>query len=111
MSYRSDYLDALQAAILTRYRCQSIHRETVFVREGLDERRIVWEGDVEIFQLIGHPEALVCYAWSHLESDDMKIVTVLGSDMVDSPEKAVQAAIFNSVQPLRFPRGRWTLGH
>ncbi len=56
--------------------------------------RTVWEGIVQVFDLIGHPEATRCYAWSH-ETDEGKrrYVAVLHKPPVDSPEKAVQAAI------------------
>ena len=69
----------------------------------------VWEGNVEVFELQGHPEADKCYAWMHresgatgnvLNSENVRLITVLGKRPVDSPEVAVRAAIFYDVQPV-----------
>ena len=49
----------------------------------------VWEGEVLVFDLIGHATALTCYAWSV----GSEVVTVLHEGRVKSPEKAVRASI------------------
>ena len=49
----------------------------------------VWEGDVLVFSLHGHPTARKCYAWSV----DDRVTAVLHEGPVDSPEAAVRAAI------------------
>lgn len=55
---------------------------------------IVWDGEVHVFELDGHPDADRCYAWSHPTDDGKeRIVTVLGVPPIDSPEAAVRAAI------------------
>ena len=53
------------------------------------EGETVWEGEVLVFQLQGHPTAQRCYAWEV----DGTITSVLHDGPVDSPEKAVRAAI------------------
>jgi hypothetical protein len=59
------------------------------------EGKIVWDGDVEVFELIGHPIAKLCYAWSHAIEGSTKhrYVAVLHQSPVDSPQAAVRAAI------------------
>lgn len=54
----------------------------------------VWEGNVELFNLIGHPNAEGCYAWSFIdESNSEKISAVLNVHPVTSAAKAVRADI------------------
>ena len=55
----------------------------------------VWEGVVEVFDLIDHPTAKRCYAWSHAidGSTKRKFIAVLHQGPVDSPRNAVKAAI------------------
>lgn len=58
--------------------------------------KTVWEGVVEVFELIGHPRAQRLFAWSH-DTDDPKKpkrhVTVLHLAPVTSAAEAVRAAI------------------
>jgi len=86
----------------------AIYRETIHVHEKLGHAT-VWEGNVEVFELRGCPEADRCYAWMHhengatgrvLNSENVRLITVLGKRPVDSPEVAVRAAIFYDVQPV-----------
>jgi hypothetical protein len=70
--------------------------------------KTIWSGEVEIFELTGNVDANRCYAWSHrekgpsggiLNSENMRLITVLGKRPVDSPNMAVRTAIFYNVQP------------
>ena len=83
----------LQEAIRKLHGCGSTWVESVPVKETF-QGQPVWEGVVEVFELKGHPTAKRCYAWSH-ETDQGKrrFVAVLQQGPVDSPEKAVRAAI------------------
>jgi hypothetical protein len=58
--------------------------------------KTLWEGAVEVFELIGHPTATPLYAWAH-ETDDpvhpKRHVTVLHTNAVDWALLAVRAAI------------------
>jgi hypothetical protein len=51
--------------------------------------QVVWEGEVLIFDLRGHPDATTCYAWEV----DKNVTAVLHQGPVDSPEAAVRASI------------------
>ena len=53
------------------------------------EDRAVWEGEVLIFILEGHPTASRCYAWE----EDGEVTSVLHEGAVTSPEAAVRSVI------------------
>ena len=53
------------------------------------EGETVWEGEVLVFTLEGHPTATWCYAWEV----DGKVTAVLHEGPVDGPLAAVRAAI------------------
>ncbi len=53
------------------------------------EGETVWEGEVLVFELEGHPTAFRCYAWEV----DGTVTAVLHIGPVDSPQKAVRASI------------------
>ena len=55
------------------------------------EGKTVWEGEVLVFALKGHPTAKLCYAWEV----DGKVTAVLHQGPVDSPLAAVRAAILS----------------
>jgi hypothetical protein len=100
-----DYLAMLQGEVQEKHKCTAIHRESVDVHEVLNGDTI-WKGQVEIFGLTGHAEAKECYAWVNREKDKegpVRLITVLASRLMDSPQKAVRAAIFYNVQsaPMR----------
>lgn len=64
------------------------------------EGETVWEGVVQVFDLIDHPKAKRCYAWSHGldKSKKRRFFAVLHEGPVDSAEKAVRAAIVNEAK-------------
>lgn len=104
----TDSVILLQKAIEQKHGCAAIYNETIHVHEKLNAETI-WEGNVEVFELKGHPEADKCYAWSHHEhgasgavinSENVRLITVLGKRPVDSPSMAVRTAIFFDVQPV-----------
>jgi hypothetical protein len=67
-------------------------RSMLLRRERVVERfrgRKVWEGEVLVFALEGHPRARRCYAWEV----DGKLTLVLGVPPVDSAQAAVRASI------------------
>ena len=93
MSRKSEYLESLKSAILINHKCKPTHRETAFVHVRTKDEQTVWSGHVEIFDLDGHHEAETCYAWQNSENAG-KIFAVLGNNLIDSPKRAVEAAIF-----------------
>lgn len=85
--------DALQRAIRDLHGCDSRWVEAVPVKETF-EGKTVWQGHVQVFDLIGHPTAQRAYAWSsETDAGKTRYVAVLHQGPVDSPVKAVRAAI------------------
>jgi hypothetical protein len=84
----------LQEAIRKMHGYESRYLETVAVHEKL-KNETVWQGEVQVFELVGHPKVTRCYAWSFFNQDSLKrrFIAVLGDGPVTSPVRAVQAYI------------------
>lgn len=65
---------------------------TVPVRETFSGQTI-WEGEVEIFWLTGHPTVKRCFAWLQHEANEDRVVTVLEIPPVIGPATAVRNAL------------------
>jgi hypothetical protein len=90
----SSDIQELKKTIYRLHNAEATHIETVHVKESFDGK-IVWEGDVEVFDLHGHSKAKRAYAWIH-GLDDTKAkrhVTILAIPPITSPEAAVKAVI------------------
>lgn len=83
-------IEALEAALREGHGCGASHAGTQGVVETF-RGRTVWAGEVEVFQLIGHPAATLAYGWRDGETG--RLVTVLGVPPVDSALSAVRAWI------------------
>ncbi len=95
MANKADYLARLQTAVQHLHNCAAVWRETVPVHEVF-KGQTVWKGEVEVYDLIGHPKAKHAYAWSHREGPDdsgERFVAVLEIPPVDSAQRAVQVQI------------------
>ncbi|MGH9715650.1 MAG: hypothetical protein ACRD4R_02825 [Candidatus Acidiferrales bacterium] len=95
------YIEELGEAIRRLHGVESRHLESVPIKETF-QGKTVWEGVVEVFELIDHPKATKIYAWSHDADGKKRYVTVLHMDKVTSPLLAVRAAIvqeFRSREP------------
>ena len=83
----------LAAAILRLHKASATHVETVPIRDTFGPD-VVWDGAVEVFDLAGYPTTKRCYAWAHeADSGGRRFLAVLHVPPIDSPSKAVQAAI------------------
>jgi len=82
----------LKDAIRATNGCDSRHVKSVPVTE-IFRGEVIWDGIVEVFDLIGHPKAKRAYAWSYREGKEDKITVALGIPPVDSPHAAVIIAI------------------
>jgi len=97
---KPEYVEELRAVIGKLHGYDSKHVESVPVHEVF-QGKTAWRGVVEVFDLIGHPKAKRCYAWSHLDGaqdEKTKYVAVLGVPPIDTPQKAVQAAIVSELR-------------
>jgi hypothetical protein len=91
-----DYLVRLQNAILRLNGCQSKYVETVTVSQPSVSfhQSAVWQGEVAVFEIYGHPTAGRAYAWSYTtDNEETRYVVVLKIPPISSPETAVQAAL------------------
>ena len=95
----SDYIEELQAAILNVHGATSKHVETVPVIEEFNGETI-WQGEVEVFDIRGHPKATRCYGWGYSTDEDQgrRYVAVLQLPPVTSPQTAVKAAIVAEIK-------------
>jgi hypothetical protein len=90
-----NYIEAIQDAIRHTHGCEARHIKSVPVNERF-KGRTVWVGVVEVFELINHPKAKICYAWGHQagsKDEKSRYVTVLEIPPIDSPIAAVRASI------------------
>ena len=84
--------DRLRRAIRDLHGCESNYLRSEHVHETF-QGETAWEGDVEVFALIGHPTATLAYAWAHeTDAGGRRYVAVLGVPPVNSARDAVRAA-------------------
>ncbi len=77
------------------HNCGAEWRETVPVHEAF-RGQTVWQGEVEVFDLTGHPKAKRAYGWSHrdgVNDEGERFVTVLEIPPVESALTAVRVSI------------------
>ena len=95
---RQGYITALQYAIWRMHGAESVHVQTVYLLEK-SQGETVWDGDVEVFDLVGHPKAKRAYAWTHSDGPKgdqtgfVRFVAILEIPPVKDAKTAVQAAI------------------
>jgi hypothetical protein len=96
MRSNQEYVERLRQAVEKLQGCSATHNATVFVHiESL------WQGDVEVFELLGHPVAEKCYAWL-----DLRLISGAESDCfaflhgasVTSAKEAVQASLAGTTE-------------
>jgi hypothetical protein len=88
------HIHDLRETIQRLHGAEAKHVESVPVKEQ-HKGQTVWDGVVEVFDLVGHPKTHRVYAWSHEteKPGKPKHVTVLHIAPVISPQTAVRAAI------------------
>ncbi len=94
------YIRELQDVIRRLHGVESSHIESVSVKETF-QGKTVWEGVVEVFDLIGHPTALRAYAWAHDgKRPKESSVAVLHIPPITSAAAAVKAALVQEFRNL-----------
>ena len=87
-------LAALIDAIRHLHGCEATWVESVPVHEKSGDET-VWDGDVQVFDVTGHPKAKRVYAWSHATTGTRRqFHVVLHLPPVDGPVMAVKTAVF-----------------
>jgi hypothetical protein len=91
---KEHYFAQLVAAIQQLHNVESRHLETVQVKETF-RGKTVWEGAVEVFELVDYPKAQVCYAWKYhdIEANTERIAAIPGLRLIKSPADAVRTFI------------------
>lgn len=98
------YIEELREVIRRVHGVESKHVESVPIKEEY-QGNPVWDGVVEVFALIGHPRAILAYAWSRDtegKDDSHRHATMLQVYPVISARDAVRAAIeqeFRNAKP------------
>jgi hypothetical protein len=103
LAKRMDYIGELKTAIRNLHGCESEYVETVPVTESF-RGETIWNGDVEVFDIRGHPKAKRAYAWSHATGKNdqaRRYVAVLELPPVESPETAVKVAVAAEIKNAR----------
>lgn len=95
---KQDYLARLQTAIQHLHKCGAVYRETVPVHEVF-RGKTAWRGDVEVFDLTGHPKAKRCYGWTYGEPEEF--ITILELPPVDSAKSAVKVGVAYQIKESR----------
>jgi hypothetical protein len=80
-------LDSVRNTIRKVHGCDSRWLETVPVAETY------YKGEVEVFELVGHPTAKRCYGWLQPVGRERRVHVVLDGATVDSAAQAVRATI------------------
>src|SRR5688572_3411056 len=95
-------LEALQQAVEGLHNCKAKYKRKTHVKEAF-RGEMVWDGDVYIFDVTDHPSANLAYAWSSpVEgSDNRRLYAVLHTPVVNTPKKAVLAAIVHDYRQKR----------
>ena len=89
------YLERLELAIERLHDCKAVHVDSVPVREIVQGRRNL-DVTVEVFSLIGHPQAKRCFAWSSREGHadcGQPFYALLEIPPIDSPQTAVHVTL------------------
>jgi hypothetical protein len=98
----SDYIAEIQSVFLKLHGCEASYVETVPVVEEF-QGKTIFQGDVEVFDLTGHPKARRGYGWGYTttEGGGRRYFTVLDLPPVNSPQTAVKAAIMSEIKDAR----------
>ena len=96
----SEYIEKLKSVIIHLHGCNAAWVDTVPVHEVF-RGETEWQGEVEVFNLTGHPKAKRCFAWSHLDGaqdEKTRFVAVLDIPPVDSAQTAVKVSLVNQIR-------------
>ncbi|HZP60377.1 MAG TPA: hypothetical protein VFB27_08630 [Opitutaceae bacterium] len=95
-----DYFAAIRLAIRRDHKCIALHSQTVPVKVVIDGK-VRWEGNVEVYDLIGHLAAKRCYAWGvpTETGEEWEITTALAVPPATPPEGIVKAALAAKAGP------------
>jgi hypothetical protein len=88
----SEHIEAIARAVERAADCPATHVETVAVVDTL-RGQTMWEGTVEVFALLRHPQAQRAYGWIEGKGQDRRFTAVLEIPPVVDALTAVRASI------------------
>ena len=97
-SAKSKFIERLRLVVEHLHGCKASWFESVAVKEVF-RGKTVWEGDVEVFDLTGHPKAKRCYGWSYGEPE--QFITILELPPVKSAHDAVKVGVAHQIRKAR----------
>jgi len=93
-----DYIERLKQVIFHLHKASPIWVESVPVEE-IFVGKTLWKGDVEVFDLTGHPKAKRCYGWTHGEPEEF--ITILELPPVTDAQSAVKVGVSYQIKKAR----------
>lgn len=93
-----NYIERLIQVITHLHKCRAKHIGTVPVREAF-QGQTLWQGDVEVFELTGHPKAGRCYGWTYGEPEEF--MTILELPPVTDAQSAVKVGVAYQIKKAR----------
>jgi len=94
----NDYIERLKQVIFHLHKSGATHVGSVPVEEVF-RGKTLWKGDVEVFDLTGHPKAKRCYGWTY--GEPAEFITILELPPVDSPQSAVKVGVAYQIKKAR----------
>jgi hypothetical protein len=87
---KTDYISRIQVAVMHLHNCSATWSKSVYVEEVF-RGEVAWSGEVEVFDLTGHPKAKRCYGWTYGEPEEF--ITILELSPVTDAHTAVKVGI------------------
>jgi hypothetical protein len=93
-----EYIERLQQVIFHLHKAGSTWVKSVPVHEVF-RGKTLWKGDVEVFDLTGHPKAKRCYGWTYGEPEEFIIILELPP--VTDAQNAVKVGVSYQIKKAR----------
>ena len=93
-----DYIERLKQVIFHLHKASAMHAGSVPVEE-IFRGKTLWKGDVEVFDLTGHPKAKRCYGWTYGEPEEF--ITILELPPVTDAQSAVKVGVSYQIKKAR----------
>jgi hypothetical protein len=86
--FKEDAKDVVRYA----HGCEATFVTSVPVREEI-AGQVIWDGDVDVFYLEGHPRTNCCFVLAHEEDSERFYTPVLAVPPIINPQAAVRQAL------------------
>ena len=93
-----EYIERLKQVIFHLHKAEATWVASVPVQEVF-QGKTLWKGDVEVFDLAGHPKAKRCYGWTYGEPEEF--ITILELPPVTDAHSAVKVGVAYKIKKAR----------